>query len=1008
MRNWRLLLVLVIGSTLAAGFAQAGQPDSRGIEFFEKKIRPVLFEHCYRCHSVDAEKSKKLKAGLYLDTRAGILKGGESELPLISRDLKKSLLLKALRHDELKMPPSGPLPKEVVADFEAWVKMGAPDPRDGKPTTSAKREINVELGRKYWAFAPLRQFDPPTVRGQAWVRTPLDRFILAKLEEKSLTPNTTVDRQRLIRRAYFDLWGLPPTPSEIDTFVKNSAKDGYEKLIDRLLAEQHYGERWGRHWLDVARFAESGGYEFDGDRPGAHFYRDFIIKALNQDMPFDEFVRLQLAGDHLKPGDFSAATATGFVVAGPYPGQITAKTRERIRYDHLDDMISTVGSAFLGMSLGCVRCHEHKYDPIPQQDYYRLISCLSRTDSARPKLDPDPTETTRRRNVFDKGHVPLVQALQNYSRETLPTKVAAWSKAEQSKPTTVWQVLEPVTATGKSPLKKLADGSLLAGGKADKAESYTIVAHTHQRGLKALRLEAIIDESLPKNGPGCGGDGGFLLTEVTLTAAPLAARNKPLPVKLRAGRASFEAAGKALGGVLDTDKKTGWSIAGQSGKTHAAVLEFDKEVGFDGGTILKVVLKFDGDGAAIGRPRLALSADPKATLDAPEALQHAAETQYLLKEQQGQVNEKNREAVASWFRVFDPELKRLAAAVEENAGKAPQPKLVDSFVAAEQGREPVFFLIRGEVDRKNGQATPGFIQVLMTAPERDGRWAPGDKKKATVEPRVALARWLTDAEHGAGHLLARVIVNRLWQHHLGRGIVPTPNDFGVQGEAPTHAELLDYLARELIRNGWRLKPIHKLIMTSAVYMQGGEANPAAAKVDPKNDLWWRRPPRRLEAEAIRDALLAVSGTLDKTMHGAGTLDENSNRRSVYLTVKRSQLVPFLQMFDAPEAIQSIAVRTSTTVATQALAMMNSPLVRQRAEKFAQRLQPKSSARLADTIQEAYLAAVGRTPSDTERQRMFAFLLGQQASYGNNPRALDLALADFCQALLCLNEFIYVD
>jgi hypothetical protein len=307
-------------------------------------------------------------------------------------------------------------------------------------------------------------------------------------------------------------------------------------------------------------------------------------------------------------------------------------------------------------------------------------------------------------------------------------------------------------------------------------------------------------------------------------------------------------------------------------------------------------------------------------------------------------------------------------------------------------------------------AKPGFVQVLMNAPERDQLWTMTDSSKgrAAVEPRTSLANWLVDTDHGAGQLLARVIINRLWQHHLGRGIVATPNDFGAQGEPPTHPELLDYLAGELIKGGWKLKPIHKLIMTSAVYMQGSQTTEAALKADPQNKLWGRRPARRLEAEAIRDGMLAVSGSLDATMYGPGTLDENGLRRSVYLTVKRSRLVPLMQMFDAPEAIQSIGGRQTTTVATQALALMNSPFVRQRAEQLAQRVQPKSAEELPKAVDDAYRIALARLPSAAERERMLGYVAQQIESHGKDPKALDLALPDFCQVLLCLNEFVYVD
>jgi len=1007
LRAGGLVGLLVVGATWAADAPPPAKPDPAAIDFFEKKIRPVLVEHCYSCHSVE---SKKQKGGLLLDSRVAILKGGDSGPALVAGKPADSLLLKAIRHlDDLKMPPKAKLADNIGADFEKWIAMGAPDPRDGV-AKSSKRDIDIADGRKYWAFRPVAQLPPPAVRNQPWVRTPVDRFILAKLEEKNLTPNPAASKEKLVRRAFYDLWGLPPTPADIDAFVKDAAPDAYERLIDKLLASERFGERWGRHWLDAVRFAESGGYEFDGDRAGAYFFRDFVIKAYNQDMPFDEFVRLQLAGDQLQPNDFHATSATGFVVAGPYPGQTTAKTLQIIRYDHLDDMVSTIGTSMLGLSLGCARCHEHKYDPIPQEDYYRLVAAFSRTDSTQPKLDPNPEVYRQAKAAFDKAHAPFVAARDKFEKEQLAERVRQWQQTER-KPTD-WQVLDLVASTGKTPLKKQPDGSLLVDSKnkAAKVDTYTLTFHTHQKGIVALRVDALTDASLPKSGPGRAPDGNFILSDVSVTAMPLKndGKAKATPVKLANPRATFEQENYAVAKTLDADKKSGWAVSPQIGKDQAAIFDTAEPVGFDGGTILTVTLKFEGDHYALGRPRISITTMPEVKLDGAVALQHAQEVAALLALHEGQVTDQNRAQVARWFRTLDPETGKVYAAMEAHAKLEPQPKLAQLFAAGERGGGDVHFLVRGEVERKNGVAKPGFIQVLMTAAEQDQRWTGATTPKGPIHPRVALARWITETEHGAGHLLARVIVNRLWQHHLGRGIVATPNDFGVQGEAPTHPELLDYLAGELIKGGWKLKPIHKLIMSSAVYQQTGDINDAAMKADPVNQLWWRRPGRRLEAEAIRDSLLAVSGSLDLTMYGPGTLDENSSRRSVYLTVKRSKLVPMLQMFDAPEAIQSIGVRSTTTVATQALAMMNSPFVRKRAEQFAARIRAKDSADLNQTVADAYLTALGRQPTAQEQERMLSFLNTQAATYGKNPRALEQALADCCQVLLCSNEFVYVD
>jgi hypothetical protein len=1006
MRTLSIAVPFAFVVAMLAGSVRAQAPDAKGIEFFERKIRPVLVQHCYRCHSEEAQKNKKLKGKLLLDSRAGLLMGGENGPALVPGKAKNSRLMKALRFDGIEMPPDGKLPAEVLGDFAKWIDMGAPDPRAGKAVI-VKRTIDIEEGKQFWSLRPLGKVALPAVKNKAWLATPLDNFILAKLEAKGLTPNGRADKARLIRRAYYDLVGLPPTPEEVEAFVNDAAADSYAKLVDRLLDSPHYGERWARHWLDIARFAESGGYEFDGDRPGAHHYRDFVVKALNQDMPYDQFVRWQLAGDKLILGDYLAGAATGFLVAGPYPGQTTSKTIERIRYDQLDDMLATTGSAMLGLTLGCVRCHDHKYDPLPQQDYYRLIAALSRTNSTNLKLDPHPENFRKLKAQFDVDHGKLVAALTRYEKEVFPGAFAKWRQMERPKlPAAPWWLIDPVTANGRLTMMRQNDGSFLCTAKPEKNNSFTLVAHTLLKGITAIRLEALADKSLPAGGPGQAKDGSFLLTQVQITAAPLDPKNqtKPKLVKLKAAAATFEQSGRPLSAALGTDKKAGWSIGGQTAKNHAAVFEIEGDLGFDGGTVLTITLKSEGEAFGIGRPRLAFNTAPRpAKLDGPALLQNYREIEMLLAADKGALSDRNRSELVRWFRRFDPIADKLVSAVELSARGEPKPKLMDVFAAGPGGGD-VFFLVRGEVDRKQAKAVPGFLQVLTSAPDKDEHWL----GKPPVEPRIALANWMTDARHGAGHLLARVIVNRLWKHHFGKGIVATPNDFGAQGERPTHPELLDYLASELIKNGWRLKPMHKLIMTSAVYRQANEVAPANLAADPANRLLWHRPARRLEGEIIRDALLAVGGNLDPRMGGPGTLDANTHRRSIYLTVKRSRLVPFLQMFDAPEPIQSIGDRSSTTVPTQALALMNSPLVRKAAEGFAKRLQPAAGAPASAVIDKAYLIALSRPPMPTERDRMLAFVEQQAQTLGNTPQARDRALVEMCQVLLCLNEFIYVD
>ncbi len=981
--------------------AFAGGDAKKGVEFFESKIRPVLSKYCYECHSTQ---SKRLKAGLLLDSKAGMLQGGDSGPVLVPGKAKESLLVKALAHDgPTKMPSqSTKLSNEIIADFVKWIEMGAPDPRDGK-VVSRKKEIDIEKGRRFWSFQPLVSVAPPNVKDGSWVRTPIDRFILAKLEEKGLTPNAPANWEKLLRRAYFDLHGLPPTVEEIQAFSKEmlSAKPqaAYEAMIDRLLESPRFGERWARHWLDTVRFAESGGYEFDGNRPNAFHYRDFVIKAMNDDMPFDQFLRWQIAGDQLVPGNLQAVAATGFLVAGSYPGQTTSKTLALIRYDHLDDMISTLGTSMLGLSLGCARCHEHKYDPIPQEDYYRLISSLGRTDSANLKVNIDLDNYKKAKVTFDSEHAPLLKARDSYEQGEGAKFLDAFWTANKDKAGPAWLTLVPTEAKAKSgALQVNADGSLSLKAKTAKSDTFTIAARTMQKKIKAIRVEALADT---------GANADFVLSEITIVATPTKAppkgKIKPITVKLKPGQATAADAKFPLAAAVDGNLKTGWSIGKATSKDHAATFEFDGNIGFDGGTNLAITLTFSGN--AIARPRLAITTVENASLTDAGLPQAATELLTILRDTQGKLKPERREITVDWLRKLDAKTDAIYQKIDAHAKSEPQPKLVTVF-AAQSGRGgPVNFLVRGEPEKKREVSNPGFVQVLMNNAEKDKHWLDADKTK--LDPRVGLANWITDKDQGAGHLAARVMVNRLWQHHMGKGIVATPNDFGVQGDAPTHPELLDYLASELIKNGWRLKPIHKLIMTSAVYLQSNEINPSNMKTDPANKLWWRRPTRRLEAEAIRDSLLAVGGNIDLKMYGAGTLDANNPRRSIYLTVKRSQMIPFLTMFDVPEALQGIGERSVTTVPTQSLAFMNSPLVRGTAQKLAARVRTKD-ANVEPAIEQAYQIALARMPSQPERDRMRSFIERQAESYGKSPAARDLALTDFCQVLICLNEFIYVD
>jgi hypothetical protein len=626
-------------------------------------------------------------------------------------------------------------------------------PRPAAAQQIAPREVTAE-DRGFWSFRPLAQAAVPPVRGEAWVRTPIDRFVLAQLESKGLVPNGPADRRTLIRRAYLDVLGIPPAPDEVEAFVSDADENAYEKLIDRLLASPALGERWARHWLDVARFAESDGFEHDYDRPFAYHYRDFVIQALNADMPFDRFVRWQLAGDEWEPDNPLALMATGFLTAGVFPTQLTEDEFERARYDQLDDMVSTTSVAFLALTVGCARCHAHKYDPISTQDYYQMASTFTTT----------------------------------------------------------------------------------------------------------IRSEVELDLELP-------GQGSAGVAEKKLT-------------KVQVGSECF-----------------------------------------------------------------------------PPVKHHADDR---------------------GFPHFYPQ---------------------------------TYFLHRGDPNQKQGAASQGFLQVLIRHGASPAKWqeSPPSSSRSSYRRR-SLGNWLVDTRDGAGNLAARVIVNRIWQHHLGRGIVATPNDFGLQGERPTHPELLDWLATELLRNDWRLKPIHKLILTSAVYTETAAHQPENARIDPENRALWRHNYRRIEAEAIRDSLLSVGGTLDRSMFGPGTLDEMTRRRSIYFTMKRSQMIPILQLLDSPEALVSQAARPSTTIAPQALLFVNSPFVRDCARGVAHRLAPWAQVSWEQAVAQGYRLALGREPEREELDDHINAVQRDLAEYTaqQKPDAQILALTNFCHVLLSLSEFIYVN
>jgi len=766
------LTTVILALPLYAGETPKSTPSPAAIQFFESRVRPVLAENCFRCHG-----DKKHKGNLRLDSRAGMFTGGDQGPVVVPGHPEKSLLIKAIRQDdpEFKMPPSRKLPARQIADLTHWVKMGAPWPGSDKdaPVVARPKEYHIsDKDRAHWAFQPIRRPAAPAVRNDGWVTNPIDAFILARLEAKGLQPNPRASKHELIRRVYYDLTGLPPTPQEVESFLADASPKAYESLVDRLLTSPRYGEKWARHWLDLVRYAETNSYERDNPKPHVWRYRDYIIRAFNQDMPYEQFIREQLAGDELPGHDNNALIATGFYRLGIWDDEPADPLLAR--YDELDDIITTTAQTFLGLTVDCARCHDHKIDPIPQKDYYQLLAFFQNINHFR---NGGPTD-----------EVPLFNS---------PQERAKYESA-----------LREGTRQGKGPGRK---------------------------------------------------------------------KIEPVPA--------------------------------------------------------------------------------------------------------------------------------MALCVTEQGRRSP-----DTFV-----------MLRGNPHVQGPKVEPGF-PLIFNAPAPVIPAPPLDSK--TSGRRLALAKWIASPEN---LLTARVMVNRIWQHHLGRGIVRSPNNFGLQGDRPTHPELLDWLASEFIARGWSIKAMHRLILTSSAYRMSSRGEPKALAADPENDLFWRFNMRRLSGEEIRDSILAVTGCLNLKMGGPGAYPEipkevlagqsvpgrgweksspeEQNRRSIYIHVKRSLLYPILESFDLAETDRSTPVRFSTTQPTQALAMLNGEFLNRQARIFAERLRREAGAEPAHQVRLAMYLATGHPPDEAAIRRGVALIHSLQADDGARP---DAALRYFCLMVLNLNEFFYLD
>jgi hypothetical protein len=971
MRAAALRLAALAVLLIAPASSRANDPA--GIQFFEQKIRPVLVKYCYSCHSAEA---KKVKGGLLLDTRLGLLKGGESGPTVVPGKPTDSLLLKALRHDEVAMPPNEKLADAVIADFEQWIKIGAPDPREGGATVAKPLTVDIEKGRKFWAFQPLKPTAPPA--DSTWSRNDIDRFLFAQLQAAKVRPASDADPLTLIRRASIALTGLPPTPEEIDSFVNDSKPQAFERLIDRLLASPQFGERWGRHWLDVARYADSNGKDENLTFHEAFRYRDYVIDSFNKDKPYNRFVMEQLAGD-LLPGETQAQkdeqlTATGFLVLGPKV--LADRDFIKRRMDVVDEQVETVGRAFMGLTLGCARCHDHKFDPVPTSDYYALAGILHSTRTL---------DGIKLGNAVVSGW--MVRPLGAGGEAQLSVQ-----KEYQKKLQAVTDQIKKAQADLKGHEDKATmrvPGSLLGITVDDKeaklvgtwkpsvfSRPYVGEGYIHDDKTGKGEKSATFTPKLPK--------AGEYEVYVSYTATKGRSTKTPVIVKSAEGEKTV---------IINQEE------APKLDNLFRLVGKFKFSAGSDNSVTIS---NKDTDGYVIVDavrfvPTGALGNDPEMAMGVPMLVkQQLADTQKRLKE-------------------LEVEEKQLKAA-------APPPPMLVMAVRDEAKPGDLKINLRGNPHMLGDAVPRGFLSVA-TAASANGPGSPKLAIPTDQSGRLELAKWLADPNHP---LTARVMVNRVWKHLFGEGLVRTVDNFGVQGEKPTNPELLDYLAKRFIDEGWSVKKLIREVMLSRAYQVSTSADAALLKADPENKLFGRANRRRADAEVIRDSLLLVAGKLDLTRGTSpvSTLAERaidndskgglqaqidgSMRRSIYLPVIRNDLPKLFEVFDFADADVTTGRRDTTTVATQALYLLNSPFVMEQAQHTARRLLtlPDDSARVTDL----YRRSLGRAPSEKELTAVVRFVEKFKKTVKSGPK-VDPAVetwAAVCQSVFGCTEFRFVE
>jgi cytochrome c553/mono/diheme cytochrome c family protein len=1064
--NLRLAIVaavLLLPAIPGLLFAQdSDQPpvDAAGVEFFEQKIRPVLVQHCYECHSATA---KSLKGGLLLDTRAASRKGGDSGPAVIPKDVNQSLLISALQHDGFEMPPKGRLPDAVIADFVKWVEMGAPDPRDGEITASS---IDFEKAAKHWAFQPITEPALPTVKHADWPASPIDYFTLARMEQLKLQPVEKAGKRELVRRATFDLTGLPPSPEDIAAFLADDSSDAFEKVINRLLESKHYGERWGRYWLDVARYAEDQAHTFAVTANTNGFrYRDWVVAAFNDDMPYDRFVQMQIAGDLIgaeAEGSYDHLVALGFFGLGAqyYKNSDAAKAAA----DELDDRVDTLTRGFLGLTVSCARCHDHKFDPVPAQDYYSLAGIFrsSKLHSA-PLCDADAVQ---RYNDGQKRIKSLDESLKKFLADekatAAETKVgeiakyieAVWgfrTAAANGQPVGTAKLAE-AAGVNEFLLKRWIDfldakqqGKVAALDawfalkfEPKSADPAAVPAEVSQlatsfqqyiQDMLNVRDGVATTNLVQADGkPHRPGSPRFVTPNVTKVRP-----TSGIDVSIKGAKQLFLVVSD--GGNGNSCDHADWlapRLVGDKGELKLTELKWKSLEGFGGG---KVNRNYEGKPIRVGgktyEEGIGVHAPSVIVYDLPEGYQRFKASGGL--DNSGSDQGGCGDQASVQFSVYTeqpaegpvgPGKDVLSLVLGKDGPLAVSDDDLENFLTGEKREQlvqlradfedakqtaPAMYAIAHSYAEANAADMRVFVRgnparQREVAPRRFLRILAGEDRPhfTNGSGRRELAAAIADASNP---LTARVMVNRIWQRHFGRGIVATPSNFGTQGEPPTHPLLLDDLASRFIKSGWSIKALHREIMLSSTYQLGTANHETNASIDADNRFLWRMNRQRLDVEAWRDALLDVSGRLDRTLGGPSTnlADANNVRRTVYAKVSRHELDSLLRLFDFPDANITSAKRSETTVPQQQLFVLNSAFMVETAKAFAERLHREAPDSDEARIGRAFSLAYGRSPEPLEVEIALAYL---QSEPDKDNRLTQWQ--SYAQILLAGNEFIYLD